>query len=51
MLRVVDIPAIVKGQDGKWVNLKIKNLYRANGVGPKGWSKVIKKFILSDKDV
>lgn len=48
MLRAVDIPAIVRNPDGKWADLKIENIYRANGIGPKGWAEVVKKFVLGE---
>lgn len=50
MLRAVDIPALVKNPDGKWANLDIKNIYKAKGIGPKGWVEVIKKFVLGNEN-
>lgn len=45
LLKAVDIPVLVKGYNGKWAKLKIKNLYHAD-VGPRGWAEAMKKFIL-----
>ncbi|MEM4525844.1 MAG: HAD-IIB family hydrolase [Methanothermobacter sp.] len=45
LLKAVDIPALVKGYNGKWAKLNVKNLYHAKGAGPKGWAETIKKFI------
>lgn len=47
MLRAVDIPAIVKNPDGKWADVKIENIYKAEGIGPRGWAEVVKKFVLN----
>ncbi len=46
MLKVVDIPAIVKNPDGNWADLKIDGIYKSREVGPEGWVKVVKKFVL-----
>ena len=46
MLRAVDIPAIVKNPEG-WADLKIENIYKAEGVGPQGWAEVVRKFVLA----
>jgi len=45
MLKAVENPAIVKNSDGSWANLDIKNLYRAERIGPAGWVDVVKKYI------
>ena len=47
MLKVVDVPILVKNKNGIW-NPKIKfpKLHRINGVGPEGWIKGIEKFVL-----
>jgi mannosyl-3-phosphoglycerate phosphatase len=47
MLKVVDIPILVKNKNGIW-NPKIKfpKLHRINGVGPEGWVKAIERFVL-----
>jgi len=45
LLKAVDIPALVRGYNGKWAKLDVKNLYHAKGAGSKGWAETIKKFI------
>lgn len=47
MLEVVDIPTIVKNPGGNWADLKIRGIYKANGIGPEGWVEVVKKFVLN----
>jgi len=49
MLRAVDVPAIVRNTDGNWADLKIENMYKANGVGPKGWVEVVRKMVLGEQ--
>ncbi|HOQ19568.1 MAG: mannosyl-3-phosphoglycerate phosphatase [Methanothermobacter tenebrarum] len=46
LLKAVDTPILVKGYNGKWAELDVKNLYHAKGAGPKGWAEAIKKFVL-----
>jgi len=46
MLKAVLKPALVKNVDGTWAKLKLKNLYKAKNIGPKGWVEVIKRFVL-----
>ncbi|HIE41039.1 MAG TPA: HAD-IIB family hydrolase [Candidatus Aenigmarchaeota archaeon] len=46
MLKVVDFPIIVKNPDNTWAKLNIKNIIKINDIGPKGWAKAIRKFIL-----
>lgn len=48
MLRAVDIPVLVRNPDGNWADIDIENLYKENGVGPKGWSESIRKFVLGE---
>ena len=48
MLRSVDVPVIVKNPDGNWADLKIEKIYKANGVGPKGWVEVVRKMVLGE---
>jgi hypothetical protein len=50
MLRAVDIPAIVRNTDGNWADLKIEGLYKADGIGPKGWVEVVRKIVLGEQD-
>lgn len=47
MLRAVDKPVLVKNPNGKWADIKIKGIYRAKGVGPKGWTEAVRKFVLA----
>lgn len=37
MLKLMDIPVLVKRTDGSWCDSKIKNVVRSDGIGPKGW--------------
>ena len=48
MLKAVDVPALVKNPDGKWaeIDIKNKNIYRAQEVGPAGWCEVVERFVL-----
>jgi mannosyl-3-phosphoglycerate phosphatase family protein len=46
MLRTVDLPALVRNPDGSHADLDIPDLYRADEVGPKGWTEVVEKFVL-----
>ena len=48
MLEAVDQPAVVRRKDGTWLELPLKNLYKARGEGPEGWVEVVNKFILSN---
>jgi len=48
MLKAVQIPAIVKNPDGNWANLKIDEIYKADSIGPKGWTEVVRKFVLEE---
>ncbi|WP_455240323.1 mannosyl-3-phosphoglycerate phosphatase [Methanothermobacter tenebrarum] len=45
LLKAVDIPALVKGYNGQWAQVNVKNLYYAKEAGPKGWAETMKKFI------
>jgi len=45
MLEAVDQPAVVRRKDGTWLDLPLKNLYKARGEGPEGWVEVVNKFI------
>lgn len=45
MLKEVDIPVLVKNPDGKWANIKLRNIYKTQGIGPSGWVEAIKKII------
>jgi len=45
MLKAVDIPVLVKNYDNRYEkNIKLKNLYLADGIGPEGWN----NFIISN---
>ncbi|ADB57654.1 HAD-IIB family hydrolase [Archaeoglobus profundus] len=46
MLREVDIPALVRNEDG-WIEVDFE-VYRANGVATEGWVEVVKKFVGGD---
>ena len=46
MLRAVDRPAIVKNPDGSWADIEIEEMFRAQGVGPQGWTEVVRRFIV-----
>jgi mannosyl-3-phosphoglycerate phosphatase family protein len=48
MLRAVDKATLVKNTNRKWADIKIKGLYKAHGIGPKGWTEAIKKFVLGE---
>ncbi len=44
MLKEVDIPVLVKNPDGKWADIKLKNIYKTQGIGPSGWVEAIRKI-------
>ncbi len=47
MLEKVEYPVIVMKPDGRYDRrIKIKNLIKANGVGPEGWNRAIIKLLL-----
>jgi predicted mannosyl-3-phosphoglycerate phosphatase (HAD superfamily) len=37
MLKLMDKPILVQRSDGSWSDSKIKNIIKANGIGPSGW--------------
>ena len=41
VLNEVDIPVLVQTEGNRWNRLKVKNLKRAKGIGPEGWSQSI----------
>ena len=41
MLNEVDLPVLVQTEGNRWNRLKVKNLKRAKGIGPEGWSQSI----------
>jgi mannosyl-3-phosphoglycerate synthase len=43
MLAAVDLPMLVQGQGNRWQKVKVKNIKKVKGIGPQGWSKVIKE--------
>jgi mannosyl-3-phosphoglycerate phosphatase len=51
MLTAVDMPFLVQKPGGGWVEMKIKNLNRVNGVGPQGWILAVKKFEWAVEDL
>ncbi len=44
MLKVVDVPALVRNRDG-WIDVDF-DVYRARGIATQGWIEVVKKFVL-----
>ncbi len=50
MLKAVDVPVLVRNPDGKWADIALENLYKEEGIGPEGWSKSIRKFVLGESD-
>ena len=47
MLKVVDVPILVKNKNGIWnPKIRFQKLHRINGIGPEGWIKGIEKFVL-----
>jgi len=48
MLKVVDIPILVKNPDNTWADIKIKNLRKIDEVGPEGWKKAVEEIILKN---
>jgi mannosyl-3-phosphoglycerate phosphatase len=44
MLAAVDLPVLVQKPGGFWEDIELPNLYKAKGIGPEGWVKVIKKL-------
>lgn len=44
MLAEVDFPVLVQKPGGCWEKIELPNLYRVNGVGPKGWVEAIKNL-------
>lgn len=44
----VDLPILVQKPGGVWEDINLPNLYRAKGIGPVGWNKVIMKLLQSD---
>ena len=44
MLAEVDSPVLVQKPGGCWENIELTNLYRVEGVGPKGWVEAIKNL-------
>ena len=46
MLKAVDIPVIVQKPDGSYdPELEKENFHKADGIGPHGWNKAIKKIL------
>lgn len=45
MLKVVDIPVLVKKADASYQDLELNNLYKSDGIGPIGWTKAINHLI------
>lgn len=48
MLEKVDYPVVVRKTDGKYdPNIKIQNIIKADGIGPKGWNRAVLKILKS----
>ncbi len=45
MLAAVDVPVLVQKPGNLWEEINLANIYKADGVGPEGWARAIKKFI------
>jgi mannosyl-3-phosphoglycerate phosphatase family protein len=46
MLRIADIPIVVRKADGSYdPDMELPNLIRADGIGPEGWNKAIRKIL------
>lgn len=46
MLSAVDLPILVQGHDNRWKKPKVKDIYRARGVGPEGWDIAVKELVV-----
>lgn len=45
-LRVVDLPALVRNEDGNYEEgVSVPNLIRADGIGPAGWNRMIMRLL------
>lgn len=49
MLEAVQYPHLVKNSDGNWAELDIANIQKVTGVGPKGWTQVVKIFMVNEQ--
>lgn len=45
MLAEVDIPVLVQKRGSYWEKIELPNLYRVNGVGPRGWVRAIEELV------
>jgi len=46
MLREVDIPVLIKKSDGSYDSrVKVRGLRRAEGIGPEGWGRAVKRLL------
>ena len=48
MLAAVDVPVLLQKPGNRWEEVNLTNIYKAEGVGPEGWSKAIKKLLESN---
>ncbi|MFC1987285.1 bifunctional mannosyl-3-phosphoglycerate synthase/mannosyl-3 phosphoglycerate phosphatase [Chloroflexota bacterium] len=48
MLAAVDLPILVQTVNNRWNKLKVKNLKRVTGIGPKGWTRAVSDLLDSD---
>jgi mannosyl-3-phosphoglycerate phosphatase family protein len=45
LFRSVDVPVLVQKQEGKWEDVEIPELIRAEGVGPQGWNHFVTDYV------
>ncbi len=48
LLSAVDLPILVQKPGGAWEDINLPNIYRAKGIGPAGWNKMIVKLLKGD---
>ena len=48
LLSAVDLPILVQKPGGTWEDINLPNIYRAKGIGPVGWNKMIVKLLQGD---
>jgi mannosyl-3-phosphoglycerate phosphatase len=48
MLAEVDMPILVQKPGGSWEEMNLLNLHRIDGIGPRGWTRAVKKLIIKD---
>lgn len=45
LFRAVDVPVLVQKSAGKWEDVEIPELVRAEGVGPQGWNQFVTDYV------